>query len=174
MRKTIEKKCLTCNETFHAVLSEHNRGHAKYCSISCGRQGTNYVKNINSTCVYCGISFKSGSIDTKYCSKSCKSKNYRKLQVTKDHGTKSLQRILGHLPCEICGWKEAVRDIHHILPVSKGGKNTLDNVLCVCPNHHRMFHNNLVSKEAIETAFKLRLYHHPEFTYQEPDANSGN
>ena len=176
MRKTIEKQCLTCNKTFTAALSEHNRGNAKYCSISCGKQNKTYVRNINSTCVYCSNDFIAHSFDAKYCSKTCKSKNYRKLQVTKEHGTKHLQRVLGHLPCEIpeCGWKEATRDIHHLVAVTNGGKNTLDNVIVVCPNHHRMFHHNLISKETVETAFKLRLYHHPELCAQEQDARAGN
>jgi hypothetical protein len=176
MRKTIEKQCLTCNKTFTAALSEHNRGNAKYCSISCGKQGKSYTKTVNCTCVYCGNNFLAGSKDAKYCSKICKQKNYRKQQVTLNFGTKALQNTLNYLPCEIpgCGWKEATRDIHHLVSVAKGGKNTLDNVIAVCPNHHRMFHHNLISEETVKTAFKLRLYHHPELYTQEQDARAGN
>lgn len=176
MRKTIEKKCLTCNEKFTAALSEHTRGYAKYCSISCGRAGKNYIKNIDCTCFYCGNKFKAASNEAKYCSKNCKQKNYRKQQITLEFGTKALQNTIGHLPCEIpgCGWKEATRDIHHLVPITNGGKNTLDNVIVVCPNHHRMFHHNLISKEAVQAAFKLRLYHHPELYTQEQDARAGN
>lgn len=168
MRKTIEKKCLTCNETFAADIAEHNRGNARYCSISCGRKGKNYQRNIDKNCIYCDLPFKSGSQDAKYCSRICKQKYYRKQRTNQIYKAHSLQRILGHLPCEICGWKEATRDIHHIIPVNKGGKNNLNNTIMVCPNHHRMFHHNLISKEAVETAFKLRLSLHPELI-QEPD-----
>lgn len=169
----IEKQCLTCNKTFQADNREHNRGNAKYCSLSCSAKNQKKEKSKENICVYCESKFLSTSKGAKYCSNHCKIRNYRKRQVTQSYHTSSLQRILGHLPCEICGWKEATRDIHHILPVSKGGKNTLDNVILVCPNHHRMFHHNLVSKEAVETAFKLRLSLHPEL-FQEQDAQAGN
>ena len=176
MRKTIEKQCLTCNETFIAALSEHTRGYANYCSIACGKKGKVKKKEVNCVCKFCSSSFKASNKDAKYCSKSCKLKNYRKKQVTQEFGTKALQRTLGHLPCEIpgCGWKEATRDIHHLISVTNGGKNILNNVIVVCPNHHRMFHHNLISEEAVKTAFKLRLYHHPELYTQEQDALAGN
>lgn len=175
MRKTIEKQCLTCNETFTAALSEHTRGYANYCSIACGKKGKVKRKEVDCLCEFCNSSFKASNKDAKYCSKSCKLKNYRRKQVTQEFGTKALQLTLGHLPCEIpgCGWKEATRDIHHLVSVTNGGKNTLDNVIVVCPNHHRMFHHNLISEEAVKTAFKLRLYHHPELYTQEQDARAG-
>ena len=34
MRK-ISKICTTCNKPFEADSREHNRGNAKYCSLSC-------------------------------------------------------------------------------------------------------------------------------------------
>lgn len=176
MRKTIEKQCLTCNKTFSTALSEHTRGHGKYCTIACGKKNKQTIKNIDCICYHCGVDFKTSSKEAKYCSKNCKQKNYRKQQVNSEFGTKALQNTIGHLPCEIpdCGWKEATRDIHHIVNVADGSKNTLDNVIVVCPNHHRMFHHNLISKETVKTAFKLRLYHHPELYTQEQDALAGN
>jgi predicted restriction endonuclease len=172
--KTIEKTCLTCNNTFNADTREHNRGNAKYCSLSCvAKQQVNKIKNINSICIYCQTTFLSGSKESKYCSNSCKQKYYRKTQVTNEFATKSLQRILGHLPCELCGWDTTTRDVHHILPVNEGGKNTLDNVIVVCPNHHRMYHKQLISEEATSAALKLRLSLHP-YLYKEQDALAGN
>lgn len=38
--------------------------------------------------------------------------------------------------CAICGWNEASCDKHHIIP----GKHDLDNLIIVCPNHHRIIH----------------------------------
>ena len=176
--KKIEKTCLTCNNTFIADIREHNRGNAKYCSLSCSAKNTNKNKNnknINSICKYCNTSFLSGSKEAKYCCTSCKLKSYRKNQITNEFATKSLARILNHLPCEICGWNETTRDIHHIIPVSKGGKNTLDNVIVVCPNHHRMYHKHLISEEATNAALKLRLSLHPYlFKDKEQEAHAGN
>ncbi len=46
--------------------------------------------------------------------------------------------------CQICGIKiniskkKAYSEVHHIIPLGKphNGKDSLDNLICVCPNHH--------------------------------------
>ena len=48
-----------------------------------------------------------------------------------------------HPTCEVCGWKYGV-DIHHILPIRNGGTNTSDNIIALCPNHHRLADKELV------------------------------
>lgn len=47
------------------------------------------------------------------------------------------------LKCCNCGWDEAPGDIHHILPRSNGGNDDHDNLAYVCPNCHRLVHNNI-------------------------------
>jgi len=42
--------------------------------------------------------------------------------------------------CRICGFKIGVV-AHHIIPVSKGGDHSQDNLIHLCPNHHAMLHN---------------------------------
>ena len=42
--------------------------------------------------------------------------------------------------CGVCGWSEARCDVHHKVSRSDGGKNTLENSLVLCPNHHRIIH----------------------------------
>lgn len=42
--------------------------------------------------------------------------------------------------CMLCGWDKTSCDVHHRTPKSKGGKNTLDNAIVVCPNCHRVLH----------------------------------
>lgn len=44
--------------------------------------------------------------------------------------------------CEICGWNEATCDVHHRIPKSMGGKNTIENAIVLCPNHHRIAHQH--------------------------------
>jgi hypothetical protein len=39
----------------------------------------------------------------------------------------------------ICGSRQWV-DHHHIIPRSKGGKDTLENLITLCSSHHRMWH----------------------------------
>ena len=60
--------------------------------------------------------------------------------------------------CQICGdvvlrrgwkmdldrmasWKYLSADVHHVLPLSKGGPDSRDNMLCLCPSCHRKFHS---------------------------------
>lgn len=37
-------------------------------------------------------------------------------------------------------WKHLNADVHHIEPLSQGGSDLLENMLCLCPNCHRRFH----------------------------------
>lgn len=70
--------------------------------------------------------------------------------------------------CAVCGWQVsgdglifdedgkfekyiemAGNEIHHIKSVKEGGGNEIDNLILLCPNHHRMAHrlkwfNNLL------------------------------
>jgi hypothetical protein len=52
--------------------------------------------------------------------------------------------------CQLCGWegfktKSGGRyiEIHHLIPLSEQGTNEIDNLIVVCPNHHKMLdHSN--------------------------------
>lgn len=48
-----------------------------------------------------------------------------------------------HPNCEICDWKYGV-DIHHITPVRHGGTNGFNNLVALCPNHHRLADKKLL------------------------------
>lgn len=37
-------------------------------------------------------------------------------------------------------WKHLNADVHHIQPLSRGGLDLMENMLCLCPNCHRRFH----------------------------------
>jgi 5-methylcytosine-specific restriction endonuclease McrA len=41
--------------------------------------------------------------------------------------------------CYICGFRELVH-CHHIVPKSQGGKDTINNYIGLCPNHHFLVH----------------------------------
>ncbi len=60
--------------------------------------------------------------------------------------------------CQVCGdvilrkgwkndldrvgsWKYLSADVHHILPLSSGGPDRRDNMICLCPTCHRKFHS---------------------------------
>lgn len=145
----IGKNCLNCNKEFQADKKEHNRGNAKYCSLSCAISHINLNKQmVTNICRQCGREFKTSNKNALYCSNICKQRNYR-FKSKSEVSMKTLYKQLSHLPCQICGWKEASRDIHHIIPVSKGGKNELNNLIVVCPNHHRMIHSELITEEEL-------------------------
>jgi hypothetical protein len=48
--------------------------------------------------------------------------------------------------CEICAIDNIALDIHHIVPLSKGGVDDEMNMICVCRNCHSRFHSNTIKK----------------------------
>jgi len=42
------------------------------------------------------------------------------------------------MPCVICGYY--ITDQHHIIPKQRGGSDEPENLIDLCPNHHRAFH----------------------------------
>lgn len=148
----IQRICVNCDALFEADTREINRGNAKYCTLKCAGIHTNKNRvKIKQTCINCNEEFESVK-KAKFCSNSCKQKNYRKKQNNRSENIKTIYRQIQHLPCCLCGWKEATRDIHHIIPVSKGGTNDLSNLVVLCPNHHRMAHSNLISEDILKDA----------------------
>ena len=160
--KTVNKICKECDNSFDALLKEHNRGNANFCSISCAMKNSNRQrKQINKICKHCGRDFQSTNINAKYCSQSCKQKNYR---LTSKHILGKEKQLIDNIrkePCSICNWTESSRDVHHIVPVSKGGKNVESNLISLCPNHHRMVHNNLISENDLYKAIEFRTISSP-------------
>jgi hypothetical protein len=154
MAKT-EKQCQNCNKTFLADNREINRGNAKYCSQSCAGKMPKMVQ-YKLICKHCSREFFSSNQKTKMCSLSCKQKNYRLRSKSQNTSIKQFYKLFEKVPCEICQWSEAPRDLHHITSVAQGGKNELNNLISVCPNHHRMIHTNLISKDDLYQVIKNR------------------
>lgn len=42
--------------------------------------------------------------------------------------------------CVVCGFSDIVQ-VHHVIPLSEGGAHSEENVVVLCPNHHRMVHS---------------------------------
>lgn len=40
-------------------------------------------------------------------------------------------------------------DLHHIIEVTEGGGNQPDNLICLCPNCHALYHRQKIPQEAI-------------------------
>lgn len=66
--------------------------------------------------------------------------------VTRDRAfTIQLQQIYRGR-CQICGWEPRRRygtelcEAHHVRWLSRGGEDNLNNLVLICPNHHRAIH----------------------------------
>lgn len=55
--------------------------------------------------------------------------------------------------CVFCDWKEASLDVNH-LEGNRFSNNKPENLCFLCPNHHRMYSEKLISKTAIKKARK--------------------
>ncbi len=150
MKKLVICQNPECAIEFEADTRELNRGNAKYCGLPCaGIMNNKNRKRVSSVCSHCGQTYSvSESLlsFSKFCSSSCKSKNYT-AKKRYDGNTKAVYQKLKLLPCEVCTWDAATRDVHHILPVKDGGKDEASNLISLCPNHHRMAHSNLLSQD---------------------------
>ena len=87
--------------------------------------------------------------------------------------TYKYQKILLKLPCEVCGWNQGPRDIHHVLPITQGGKNELCNLITLCPNCHRLVHRNLLSENKLIKLVEIRTIS-SSLINKETDALAGN
>ena len=164
--RTIERKCENCECLFMADPREVNRGNAKYCSLSCSSKNTrkNQEKIIKS-CIFCNEYYETKDKNSKYCSSNCKQRHYRQKSKKDDNlSMKTYNRVFKDAGCEICGWNESTTDLHHITPVSEGGINELNNLINVCPNHHRMIHKNLITKDVLNEVITNRkpIYYNNE------------
>jgi 5-methylcytosine-specific restriction endonuclease McrA len=170
----IIKKCLFCKQEFNADKREHNRGNAKYCNLSCQCKHRNSIRPLrNCTCMCCKDNFQSVNTKAKYCSNKCKTKYYRLLIAGTDDVPYAFRYVLPTLSCANCNWKEAPRDIHHIVSLSKGGKHTFNNLITLCPNCHRLAHRKLLSKYKLRKLVKSRTIS-SSLINKEMDALAGN
>ena len=64
--------------------------------------------------------------------------------------------------CEWCCREQAV-DIHHIVYKSKGGKDTIENLIGLCRNCHELAHKKKISKEDLQGQHKSRMEVQNEF-----------
>ena len=68
----------------------------------------------------------------------------RREALTNAKKTKIKQAVGGK--CEIPGCRAKAYDIHHIVPVSKGGRNIGSNLIALCANHHRDAHDGKITQ----------------------------
>lgn len=59
--------------------------------------------------------------------------------------------------CAICGWDEAPCDVCHIEPRKRGGPDVIENVVMLCPNHHRLLDRGQLDIERVREARRTIL-----------------
>lgn len=141
------------------ALYENRRPGAKYCADcaykisvekACARSKEKYVPvtPTKHKCVFCGDTFKS-SRGAKYCRHCAKKRghgsNYQRAKMfgvkRKKFGERAILKRDGWR-CYICGvdtpeelrgtFEDNAPEIDHVVPMSKGGSHTPDNVRCCC------------------------------------------
>ena len=73
-----------------------------------------------------------------------------------DLSTRTIQKIMKRMKavCSNCGWNKTTCDLHHIIPKSRGGKDSHENITILCPNCHRLAHENkLLSFISVESQY---------------------
>ena len=119
-------------------------------------------------CSICGIdiSHKLSNSATK-CEK-CSRIPTDKMRETISKRSKSIRTIKNDIlraynhSCAICGWKitddngekcfqQAGCEIHHINPVSNGGKDVYENLILLCPNHHKQADYGIITKDVLKS-----------------------
>lgn len=153
-------KCVVCGKDFYARPSFHNTGKGIYCSRDCYNTVCKLIYYpVMRNCLFCGKTFEiieSRYRNKKYCSSSCASKVNNKRR----NGMKYKNKIgikcylvskFGHFCMfEGCDYNKSV-DAHHVVHASKGGDNSYDNCVLLCPNHHREVHLNLISIDVLKS-----------------------
>ena len=117
-------------------------GHAIWvCKCDCG--GTKMVQGNNlqkkSGTKSCGCLLKQRDIHPSWNKGSVYSIKGDGIYSQKHSWAKAVIKKNGS-KCNRCGWDKAPCDVHHIIPKSMGGQNTIDNGEVICPNCHRIEH----------------------------------
>ena len=136
---------------------------------------------VTKVCPSCGKVFtyeKYGGAERKYCSLACQrratanSHNSHTPARVANYGHKGyLAKTIIHRyngRCAICGWRATEElitvkgrrqpaygnEIHHIVAVEDGGQATEDNLILLCPNHHKQANLGLISVEELRGYLK--------------------
>ena len=120
-----KSKCRVCGEGFEYLESE--RPNAQYCSVKCKQADHgNKVR---------------GQYNGRYTGDYSSSVSFRN----------SIRSRFANA-CMICGWAESSCDVCHIVAKADGGEDKIENIIMLCPNHHRMYDNGLISQDKMRVA----------------------
>jgi len=108
------------------------------------------------------------SNNVKYCGLKCARKAEARQNIDRINNRAQRINAIAHLAyraygykCAICGWQAtdsliAVKgnmqhaygnELHHIIPASEGGEEKPDNIILLCPNHHKQADMEIISRK---------------------------
>lgn len=176
--KTINK-CIECGKEFHPAYNTSGL----YCSLKCC--GIHWKKRKTNPCCICGtivirrLSEFRGKAAT--CSQQCRIK--RMMQTRTAPVPKYLSRSAVNIKnrkhiygssCLICQFDRVI-DYAHIVPTSKGGTVSPENILPLCPNHHRLFdRNKLTEQELCKISHRINPGHAAKQPFNTSPMRSSN
>jgi predicted HNH restriction endonuclease len=149
------KKCKNpeCKKDFEITRDKRSN---VYCSRSCSASHTNKLKPPVSDETKKKI--KNALLKNKVkrienISKATKGKYKKEIRSIQELSSKTVQKILKrlNLGCSYCGWDKTTCDIHHIFGRKIEDPNNHSNLTLLCPNCHRMAHENKLDKNKIIT-----------------------
>lgn len=156
--RTLERRCLNCEQPFQASVKEINRGNGKFCRQSCSTTYTNsnrqkVVREPNTTCAYCNTPFwcrnfskPSSKSGLRFCCREHKDLAQRIggiEAIQPDHYGSTIKNYrdiaFRSLPkqCNRCSYDKFVV-VHH--KDSDRSNNAIDNLEILCPNCHALEH----------------------------------
>jgi hypothetical protein len=137
------RPCVVCGTTIQRPRHSVDRSWSLRiaCTAEC-RKRWNKIKPLTLTCVHCGSTAEGKGRKPKrfWCSYLCKLKsgalkvpprsvsNLNNQAFRDEYGT----------ACLVCGYDRCI-DYAHIIPHRQGGTAHPDNIMALCPNHHRLF-----------------------------------
>lgn len=163
----ITKECLTCSEEFD--VRECRADDAKFCSKDCYHQGQREgltthserrVEYVELICTGCEKSIekppsRANRSDRQFCNQDCYL-SWNKSHQEDQTGRRQRLREKDDACCEICGFDRFL-ELAHIVPSRDGGTYKENNILFLCPNHHRLHdHGGITKDELLEVETKLR------------------
>lgn len=144
------EKCLNCEKEL-----KKKRYKTKFCNSSCSATFNNKNRTMSNEHKerLKKIITESEIPWSKIVGISTKGKYKKNIKSILELSSKTVQKIIKrlNLGCSKCGWNEGTCDIHHINGRKIDNPDNHENLSLVCPNCHRLVHENKIKKESLIT-----------------------
>ena len=126
-------RCLYCNRAF--VKKK------KYCNGLCRSKKSPPKKTQKVHCIICNNIIYTNRNDRRFCSNKCARFERKSLELHKSLNREYfLERA--NFQCEKCKIENNNNlEIHHIIPIYKGGKDKFENLIVLCDKCHQKEHH---------------------------------